>query len=117
MFAATEMTGDGPTPDVVVYGDIHDAYVRTREGRTLVNAGSVGNPLDEPVSSYVVLEGVVDGTAPAPFGIQVVRVPYDVDAEVAVAHAVGMPATDVWEVELRTARYRGLQGQATGGGS
>lgn len=117
MFAATEMTGDGPTPDVVVYGDIHDAYVRTREGRTLVNAGSVGNPLDEPVSSYVVLEGVDDGTAPAPFGIQVVRVPYDVDAEVAVAHAVGMPATDVWEVELRTARYRGLQGQATGGGS
>src|SRR5690606_35001683 len=82
----------------------HASCGRTRERPTLVNAGSVGNPLDEPVSSYVVLEGVVDGTAPAPCGIQVVRVPYDVDAEVAVAHAVGMPATDVWEVELRTAR-------------
>ncbi|GAB2614286.1 metallophosphoesterase family protein [Pseudactinotalea suaedae] len=109
MFLATEMTGAGPGPDVVLYGDIHAAYAQTREGRTLVNVGSVGNPLDEPTPSYGVLEGVIDGVDPAPFGISFVRVPYDVDAEVAVAHERGMPTADVWEVELRTARYRGRQ--------
>ena len=46
---------------------------------------------------------------PAPFEVRFVRVPYDVDAEVAVAHQVGMPRSDVWEVELRTAVYRGRQ--------
>lgn len=109
MFVATEMTGEGPEPDVVVYGDIHDAYVKTHQGRTLVNAGAVGNPLDEPTPSYLILEGALDAVEPAPFGLQLVRVPYDVDAEVAVAHELGMPTAELWEVELRTALYRGLQ--------
>ncbi|GII98129.1 putative phosphodiesterase [Sediminihabitans luteus] len=109
MFATTELTGDGPTPDVVVYGDVHDAFVRTSRGRTLINVGSVGNPLDEPVPSYVVLEGVADSPDRGPFSVQVVRVPYDVEAEIAVAHALGMPQVGPWEVELRTGVYRGLQ--------
>lgn len=109
MFRGTEMTGSGPEPDVVIYGDIHDAYVETRDGRTLANAGSCGNPLDEPTPSYLILEGVIESPEPAPFGLHLVRVPYDVDAEVAVAHRLGMPTADVWEVELRTARYRGNQ--------
>lgn len=108
MFAATELTGPGPTPDVVVYGDIHDAYVVTQENRTLVNVGSAGNPLDEPVPSYVVLEGVPDGTRADPFAIQVVRVPYDVEAEIEVARALGMPALEAYAIELRTAVFRGL---------
>lgn len=109
MFRATAMTGDGPEPTVVGYGDIHDTYLESRDGRTLFNAGSVGNPLDEPTPSYVILEGVLDAPTPAPFEVRFVRVPYDVDAEVAVAHRVGMPRSDVWEVELRTAVYRGRQ--------
>ncbi|GAA4779072.1 metallophosphoesterase family protein [Microbacterium gilvum] len=109
MFRMTEMTGAGPEPDVVGYGDVHDAYIESRDGRTLFNVGSVGNPLDEPTPSYVILEGIVDGPRSAPFGIQFVRVPYDVDAEVAVARALDMPTADVWEVELRTAVYRGRQ--------
>lgn len=108
MFAATPLTGPGPAPDVVVYGDVHDAYVETREGRTLVNAGSVGNPLDEPTASYVVLEGVRDGTRSDAFGLQVVRVPYDVEAEIAVAVAAGMPTVESYAIELRTAVYRGF---------
>lgn len=109
MFRATDMTGRGPEPVVVGYADIHDAYLETRDGRTLFNTGSVGNPLDEPTPSYVILEGVLDGQAPGPFEIRFVRVPYDVDAEVAVARRAGMPGCDVWEVELRTAVYRGNQ--------
>ncbi|MFC8680858.1 metallophosphoesterase family protein [Microbacterium ureisolvens] len=109
MFGNTAMTGDGPAPTVVGYGDIHDAYIHSRDGRTLFNAGSVGNPLDEPTPSYVILEGVLDTTARAPFEVRFVRVPYDVDAEVAVAERVEMPQRAVWAVELRTALYRGRQ--------
>lgn len=110
MFDNTEMTGDGPAPDVVGYADIHDAYVESFEGRTLFNVGSVGNPLDEPTPSYVVLEGVPDSEERMPFSIQFVRVPYDVEAEVAVADRLDMPTRDLWARELRTAVYRGRQG-------
>lgn len=107
MFEATPMTGDGPAPDVVGYADIHDAYIESNDGRTLFNVGSVGNPLDTPVPSYVILEG--GPSAGDPFGIQFVRVPYDVEAEIAVAESLDMPTADVWSVELRTAVYRGRQ--------
>ncbi|WP_454043536.1 metallophosphoesterase family protein [Cellulosimicrobium sp. Marseille-Q8652] len=107
MFVATELTGPGPEPSVVGYGDVHDAFVLTVAGRTLFNTGSAGNPLDEPTPSYVVLEGEVGSPEPGPFSLQVVRVPYDVEAEIAVAHAAGMPAADAWARELRTAVWRG----------
>jgi len=109
MFRATGLTGTGPEPTVVGYGDIHDAFVEVREGRTLFNVGSVGNPLDEPVPCYAILEGRLDDGGPGPFGLQLVRVPYDAEAEIEVAHRLAMPTADVWETELRTGVYRGLQ--------
>ncbi|WP_343035831.1 metallophosphoesterase family protein [Isoptericola sediminis] len=105
MFAATDLTGPGPEPDLVGYGDVHAAYQRTRRGRTLFNAGSVGNALDEPSAAYVVLAGV-PGPDPAPFGLQVVRLPYDVESELAVARDLDMPQYGPWERELRTAVHR-----------
>ncbi|MHA7134179.1 metallophosphoesterase family protein [Oerskovia turbata] len=113
MFATTDLTGPGPEPTMVGYGDIHDAYVEVHEGRTLFNVGSVGNPLDEPTPSYAILEGRLDDEAPGPFGLQLVRVPYDVEAEIEVARRLAMPTADVWAVELRTGVYRGLQKPAT----
>lgn len=110
MFANTPMTGGGAQPSMVGYGDIHDAFVEVGHGRTLFNVGSVGNPLDEPVPCYAILEGVVDEPGQAPFGLQFVRVPYDVEGEIAAAAGLGMPALDPYAVELRTAVYRGVQG-------
>lgn len=109
MFANTTMTGDGPVPTMVGYGDIHDAFLEVERGRTLFNVGSVGNPLDEPVPSYAILEGAVDEPGQAPFGLQFIRVPYDVEAEIAAATSLGMPALEPYAVELRTAVYRGFQ--------
>ncbi|MEV0889838.1 metallophosphoesterase family protein [Promicromonospora sp. NPDC050262] len=109
MFANTLMTGDGPAPSVVGYGDIHEAFVEIDGGRTLFNVGSVGNPLDEPVPSYVVLEGAIGEQSPAPFGMQIIRVPYDVESEISTAVELGMPALEPYAIELRTALYRGLQ--------
>lgn len=110
MFANTPMTGGGPVPSVVGYGDIHEVFVEVEGSRTLFNVGSVGNPLDEPVPSYVVLEGVVGEPGPAPFGIQIVRVPYDAEAEIAATTRLGMPALEPYARELRTAVYRGQPG-------
>ncbi|MGP9680399.1 MULTISPECIES: metallophosphoesterase family protein [unclassified Brachybacterium] len=119
MFEPTPFTGDVPRADVVVYGDIHEPYLRSGTDGLLVNAGSVGNQLDDPTPSYVILEGdsgsgasgggeVTSGAA-VPFGVQFVRVPYDVEAEIAAARASGMPRaeTDAYTVELRTGVYRG----------
>lgn len=106
MFANTDFTGDGPTPTVVGYGDIHDTYLEVDDGRTLFNAGSVGNHLDAPSAPYVVIEGEVDSTTPAPFGISFVRVPYDIEGEIHVARELGMPDVEAYALELREGIYR-----------
>lgn len=109
MFAATTLTGDGPTPTMVGYGDIHDAYLKVIEGRTLFNVGSVGNSLDETTPSYAILEGEVDSEVTGPFGLQFVRVPYDVEAEIQIAADLDMPTWTFWATELRTGVYRARQ--------
>lgn len=107
-FANTDATGDGPVPDVVGFADSHDPFYETQlERRTLFNTGSVGNCMGDPTPLYTILEGVPDSTAPAPFSIAFVRVPYDVDAELAFAREVGMPTYDGYESELRDGIYRG----------
>ena len=105
--AAALVRGLGPSSDVVVYGDIHDPFLRSGREGVLANVGSVGNQLDDPTPSYVILEGDADGGAEAPFGIQFVRVPYDVEAEIEATLALGMPETEAYILELRTGVYRG----------
>ena len=110
MFENTEFTGTAvPEPDVVGYGDIHCAYTMTlrENNKVLFNAGSAGNPLDEPPVSYAILEGVLDSEDPAPFGIQFIRLPYDIESEIAIAREMGMPDWEVYAREVKTAVYRG----------
>ncbi len=108
MFVNTEATGDGPEPTVVGYGDTHDPYYEVdRRKRTLFNTGSVGNCMDDPTPVYVIIEGVYDSTDEAPFSLQFVRVPYDVEEELAVAREMGMPELEEYAVELRHGIYRG----------
>jgi protein phosphatase len=108
MFENTDFTGNGPVPDIVGYGDIHIAYVKSLARKCLFNAGSVGNPLDIPEACYAVLEGEFESDAAAPWTVSIVRVPYDIEAAIRQAAASGMPELDAWTNELRTARYRGL---------
>jgi protein phosphatase len=111
MFANTEWTGDGPVPDVVVYGDIHSAYVEQAGRKTLINAGSVGNPLDQPTAAYVIL---TVGAASSDVHAEIVRVPYDIEQEISIARKRGMSELDEYAVELRTSVYRGLQARFCG---
>ena len=101
LFENSASTGNAALPPhVVVYGDIHYAYGVTRNGRTLLNCGAVGNPLDEPTASYMVLD---DDTGRLRW--EIVRVPYDIEAELAVARELHMPGYNIWAHELRTAEY------------
>jgi protein phosphatase len=110
MFTNTDFTGhDNPEPDVVGYGDIHAAYLLPiyTIRKTLFNTGSVGNPLDHPTASYAVISGVLNGNTGDPFGIEFIRTPYDVEAEIALAEKMEMPDLAPYARELRTAEYRG----------
>jgi len=115
MFTNTPQTGDGPVPDVVGYGDTHDPYYEVdRQRRTLFNTGSVGNCMDDPTPVYVIIEGVYGSAEPAPFSLQFVRVPYDVEAEIAEAERMGMPQLEAYAVELRLGIYRGERNNPAG---
>ncbi|WP_058303639.1 metallophosphoesterase family protein [Gorillibacterium timonense] len=110
LFAASEWMMEQVTADVVGYGDIHQAYLQhLPEGKTLFNTGSVGNPLDLTQASYVILEGVCGSKTPGPFGLQFVRVPYDIERAVQLAVRSAMPEAEAYINELRTAKYRGLK--------
>jgi protein phosphatase len=114
MFTNTAFTGmTGPEPDIVGYGDIHTTYMHTLPGRgkLLFNAGSVGNPLDFPLASYVILSGRLGSEADDAFSIEFVRLPYDIEATLARAKQLNAPDFDVYSVELRTAVYRNRQKQ------
>ncbi|WP_078427071.1 metallophosphoesterase family protein [Alkalihalobacterium alkalinitrilicum] len=96
-------------PDVVGYGDVHNAYVQNLQGKTLFNCGSVGNPLEITQASYAILEGEYQSEQLSSFSIQFVRVPYDIELAIQQAKDVNMPELEDYIKELTTARYRGLK--------
>ena len=81
------------TPDIVFYGDIHMTLLRSYDTKILCNVGSVG--LDVVDATYVILDGSFGANA-----IQFVRVPYDREAELAAANALGMVGYDAYQEEI-----------------
>lgn len=99
---------DGAFPDVVGYGDIHAALIQPiHPQRMLFNAGSVGNSLDMRGATYCILHGVYQSKEAAPFSIELVRLPYDIEKELQIAGEMGLPGLEAYELELRECRYRG----------
>jgi diadenosine tetraphosphatase ApaH/serine/threonine PP2A family protein phosphatase len=110
LFTNTPATGfESPEPDLVGYGDTHDPFYECQlEGRTAFNTGAVGNCMGDPTPLYCILEGVLGSEEPAPWAVSYVRVPYDVEAELAAARELGVPLFDGYELELRHGLYRGM---------
>ncbi len=108
MFLNTNHTANDFVPDVVGYADIHYCFRKEYGNKLLFNAGSIGNPLDIPTPSYAILEGHYNSPVDGPFSVELVRVPYDIEKEVTNAKASSMPDAEPYILELRTARYRGL---------
>ncbi len=113
MFDTTDLTDPAFVPDVVGYGDIHTAYVRSFHRQMLFNAGSVGNPLDLRMATYAILEGEPGPGSGGSFGIQIARVPYDIERALADARRAGLPEYAAYEFELTTGRYRRAMPQPT----
>lgn len=112
MFENTPFTGmDEPAPDVVGYGDIHCAYMHTLylDQKILFNVGSVGNPLDLPLATYVIMTGNFDSQKTGLLSIDFVRIPYDIDLAIQQARQVGVHEVEAYAIELQTAVYRGRQ--------
>ena len=93
---------------IALISDMHSAYVKSFGNKILFNVGSVGNPLDVTQASYVIIEGAYDRSADDIFSVQLVCVPYDIEAAIQQAAVEGMPDFEAYANELRTARYRGL---------
>lgn len=106
LFHSSPLCGSPRIADVAGYGDIHNAHHQHLDGRTLFNTGSVGNPLEMPEASYVVLEGVYGSEDPAPLNIQCIRVPYPIEQAVQDALESGMPHPESYILEIRTGRYQ-----------
>jgi predicted phosphodiesterase len=105
-----EESGKVPfAPEVVGYGDVHNAFIQHFQGKTLFNVGSVGNPLDITQASYCILEGQWGEEQLTPFSIQFVRVPYDIELAVKQAEEADVPSLAYYIRELRTGIYRGIQ--------
>jgi protein phosphatase len=110
MFENTESTENiagNREPDVVCYGDVHNAYQQIIKGKILCNVGSVGNPLDLTQASYAILEGEYGNPENGVFSFQLVRVPYDIELSVQLAREEEMPELEEYIQELTTAKYRG----------
>ena len=110
MFDNTDLTdpnGKGARADVVGYGDIHRAYQMSYDRRMLFKVGSVGNPLDGTTASYGILQGEFGDAEVSPFGIQLARVPYEIETAIQIAVEMDMPHLAAYEQELRTATYAG----------
>ncbi|MRX73869.1 metallophosphoesterase [Bacillus lacus] len=109
MFQPSELTGFlWEEPDIVGYGDVHQAFVQSFLGKTLFNSGSVGNPLDSSGASYAILEGNYNIAEVSAIGIQLIRVPYNIEKAIEIARKMDMPQCDEYIQELTTGKYRGL---------
>jgi predicted phosphodiesterase len=81
----------------VVYGHIHRPFTRQAGRLKLANAGSVGLPWDgDPRASYLL---ITDGV------VEIIRVAYDVEAEVAVLHVAGHPDSERLAEMRRRGRF------------
>jgi protein phosphatase len=100
---------DAPTPLAVAYADIHTAFAlhlrglpeayQHYKGKLVMNCGSVGNPLDIAMPSYLILGANT-------LEVQVIRVPYDIEAECARAIASDIPELAEYLIETRSASYQ-----------
>lgn len=119
LFENTEFIGksaDDPIPDIVGYGHIHTPNIFRVKNKTIFNPGSVGMPIEmlndnlndennkfSTVSSYIILEGNLNSKELASISFSLIRLPYDIEKEVALLEASGLPSKDKLIKELRSA--------------
>jgi protein phosphatase len=107
MFTNTGFTGYTIEPDIVGYADIHRIFLKNYIQKILFNVGSVGNPLDQPLAAYMILEGDYGSRKTGAISMNMIRLPYDIELAIKQAREEEIPELADYENELRTAIYRG----------
>lgn len=95
----------GKYSDIAVYADIHRPYMQTIDNRVLFNTGSVGNPLDIPECSYVIMYGNFNSQKPSSYSINFIRLPYNIDKAVEDAYNTDMPDLEDYINEITKCIY------------
>ena len=103
-----EKTQNDPEPDIVGYGHIHTPFVVRYKNKTLFNTGSVGVPVEmlnsnlddksnkfSTLASYIIVEGNYDSQNLDSISFNLVRVPYNIETEIADLKASDMPNKDM----------------------
>ena len=107
LFANTPFIGKttkDAIPDVVGYGHIHTPCLFRYQNKTIFNPGSVGISVEmmnsnlcdtsnkfSTLASYMIIEGNYLSSVLDSISFQLVRVPYDIEKEVALLEASDMP--------------------------
>lgn len=95
LFLPTENTLSSEIADIVIYGHTHLQFMDKIYNRTIINVGSVGNPIDivrndnldaKPMeitqANYLIVEGKMNSKEyDSSLTFQFVRVPYDIEKE------------------------------------
>ena len=97
-------TADDPKPDIIGYGHIHTPCIVRYKNKTLFNPGSVGIPIEmmnsdindesnkfSTLASYIIIEGNYDSKELDSISFNLVRLPYDVQKEIADLETSDMP--------------------------
>ena len=119
MFANTDFIGKKDTdkePDIVGYGHIHTPNIYKYKNKTVFNTGSVGAPNEmendgtddetnsfSTLASYVILEGNLNSKQLGAISISNIRVPYDIEKEIAYIEESDIPGKQKLINCLRTA--------------
>lgn len=119
LFLPSDNTVSDKVADVCVYGHIHYQYLEKIYNRVIINAGSVGNSLDTvrndakdaddkftSCAFYLVLEGALDAKELGSLSYQFIRVPYDVEKELASNNR--NIELESYTYELKNGKYRNM---------
>lgn len=90
-----EKTDSDPVPDIVGYAHIHSPNIFRFKNKTIFNTGSVGLPIEidnedsdvdfchfSTISSYIILEGILNSKEISSYSINLIRLPYDIQKEI-----------------------------------
>lgn len=118
-FLPGSLTCSQKTADIILYGHTHTASIEHLYHRTLINVGSVGNPIeiiqDEQKNAlaqattsaqYFILEGELNAKEYSSISFQFVKVPYDIDKELATS--IDNIEKEAYTKELKKGLYRDL---------
>lgn len=118
MFLPTSKT-EKEIADIVIYGHTHTPYINKAFHHTLINAGSVGNPIEifqdhhhlgnysqSTRACYLILEGNYQDKKMGPLSYSYVHIPYDIEKE--LSSPISNPEKEAYENELRYAKYRDM---------